>query len=107
MSFLEAFRQGPPASKAAHVDHPVSAANRLNLADQLRFRQMERMIQHTLEELEQAKARISQLEKTLSEREERHIAAGESSEQQTPAPVAPPLPIAEISQLAEMAKRLR
>jgi hypothetical protein len=107
MSFLEAFRQGPQASKAAQVDHPVPAANRLNLADQLRFRQIERMLEHTLEELEQAKVRISQLEKTLAEREERHIYAGESSGQQTPAYLEPPLPIAEISQLAEMAKRLR
>ena len=106
MSLLGVFRQKQPTSKAAHVDHPVPAAKCLNLAGQLRLRQMERMLQQTLEELGQAKARISQLEKTLAQRAELDAARGGSG-QQTPASLTPPLPIAEISQIAEMAKRFK
>jgi hypothetical protein len=100
MSFLGTFKQRQRASQPAHIDHPVPVANRLNLPDQLRLRQVERVLQQTLQELEQAKARINQLEKELAEQD---IAADGSFEQ----PMTPPLPIAEISKLAEMAKRLR
>jgi hypothetical protein len=107
MSFLEAFRQGPPASQSAHIDRSVPAANPLNLSDHLRLRQMERMLQQTLEEIEQAKARISRVENALAEPEERYMTAGESSGQQASVFLTSPLPIAEISQLAEMAKRFK
>jgi len=106
MSF-EAFRQEQPTSQSGHVGHSAPATKHLNLADQLRFRQMERMLRQTLEELGQAKARISQLEKTLAERAELDAAACGSSGQQTPASLTPPLPIAEISQIAKMAKRFK
>ena len=68
---------------------------------------MERTLQQKLEELEQASIRISQLEKTLAEREEQNIAVRGNSRQQTAASLTPPLPIAEISQLAKMAKRFK
>ena len=68
---------------------------------------MERMLQQTLEELEQAKTRVSQLEKALAERAERDIAACSGSGQQTSASLTPLLPIAEISQIAKMAKRFK
>ena len=105
MSFIEALKQGQPASQTSHIDQP--AGNRLNLADHLHIRQMERMLEHTLGELEQVKTRLSQLEKTMAERGERDITAFGGSEQLPPTPLTHPLPIAEISQLAEMAKRLK
>ena len=101
MSFIEAFRQAQPASQTSHT------GNSLNLADHLHIRQMERMLEHTLGELEQVKTRLSQLEKTMAERGERDITACGGSEQLPPTPLTHPLPIAEISQLAEMAKRLK
>ena len=105
MSLLGAFRQEQPTSQPTHIERPEG--NRLKLADQLRFRQMERMFQQTLEELEQAKTRVSQLEKALAERAERDIAACSGSGQQTSASLTPLLPIAEISQIAKMAKRFK
>jgi hypothetical protein len=128
MSLLGAFRQEQPTSQPTHIERPEG--NRLKLADQLRFRQMERMfqqtleelpavsgtgwermmermLQQTLEELEQAKTRVSQLEKALAERAERDIAACSGSGQQTSASLTPLLPIAEISQIAKMAKRFK
>jgi hypothetical protein len=105
MSLIGALRQAQLASQYAHVDQPTD--NRLNLADQLRFRQMERMLQQTLEELEQVKARLSRLENSVAQRSEPDGIACDDAEQSSPEPLTPPLPIAEIKQIAEMAKRFR
>ena len=105
MSLLGALRQKQPTSQTPYIERPEG--NRLKLADQLRLRQMERTLQQTSEELKKARTRISQLEKSLAEREKQDIAARGNSGQQTQPSLAPPLPIAEISQLAKMAKRFR
>jgi hypothetical protein len=105
MSLLGALRQAQLASQSAHIDHPTD--NRLNLADHLHIRQMERMLQQALEELEQVKARLSRLEKSVAHRSEPGGVACDGAEQSSPEPLTPPLPIAEISQLAEMAKRFK
>jgi len=69
---------------------------------------MERMLQQTLEELEQAKARLNQLEKAMAKREGRYISDDSANmEKQTPASLTPPLPVDEIKLLAEMAKRFK
>jgi hypothetical protein len=105
MSIVGALRQAQLASQFAHIDQPTD--NRLNLADHLHVRQVERMLQQTLEELEQVKARLSRLEKSAARRNEPAGVAGDDIEQSNPEPLTPPLPIAEISQIAEMAKRFR
>ncbi|MGA2070575.1 MAG: hypothetical protein ABSG97_04435 [Sedimentisphaerales bacterium] len=105
MSFFGALGQEQLASQTSHIDQP--AENKFNLADHFHVRQMERTLEHTLEELEQVKSRLSQLEKAMAERGEGNITACEGSEQLPPAPLTHPLPITEISQLAEMAKRLK
>ncbi|MGA2092416.1 MAG: hypothetical protein ABSH16_03275 [Sedimentisphaerales bacterium] len=98
MSFPDAYMTGQQTG--GH--HP-------RLADLLRIRQMERLLKHTLGELEKVKARLNQLEKATAIQSP--DAAGtvkavntQHSEATTP---MPPLPIAEIKQLAEMAKRFR
>jgi phosphotransacetylase len=77
-----------------------------SMAELFRLRQMERILQQTTEELEQVKARLSQLEKALAKRGEIDVAVcgnvQSGSESSTP-----PLPIAEMKQLADMAKRFR
>lgn len=107
MSIPEAFRKAQQASQSAHIGRSVPAANRLNLADHLRLRQMERMLQQTLEELEQAKTRIHQLEKLLTKSGRPNAAADKITGQQTNVSSLPPLPIDEIKKLAEMAKRFK
>jgi hypothetical protein len=105
MSIVSALRQAQLASQSAHTGHPIG--NSLNMADHLRARQMERMLRQTLGELEQVKARLSQLEKSAAQRSEPGVVACDGTEQSSPEPLTPPLPIAEISQIAEMAKRFR
>jgi hypothetical protein len=107
MSFIGAFKKGQPAAKAAPVDRPAVPPNRLHLADQLRFRQIERMLERTLEELAQAKERICRLEKTLAEQHDGHITGSENSIEHSTSSSTLSLPVEEISQLAQMAKRLR
>jgi hypothetical protein len=104
MSFIGAFRREQLSSQAPHIGRP---GGNLSMAEVHRIRQMGRILQQTLDELEQVKTRLNQLEKAMAERGEQDIAACGSSGQQTPVSMMPPLPIAEISQLAEMAKRLR
>jgi hypothetical protein len=105
MSLLGALKQKQTASQTPHIERPQG--NRLKLADQLRLRQMERTLQQTSEELKQAKTRIGQLEKSLAEREKQDTAARGNPGQQTQPSLSHLLPIAEISQLAKMAKRFR
>ena len=80
-----------------------------HLPDLFRIRPMERLLKQALEELEQVKARLRHIERETTihspdaERKEKvintHYSEGTSS--------MPPLPIAEIKQLAEMAKRFK
>jgi hypothetical protein len=105
MPLLGALRQAKLASQSAHIGQPIG--NRLNMADHLRIRQMERMLQQKLEELEQVKARLSRLEKSVAQRSEPVGVACDGAEQSSPEPLTPPLPIAEIKQIAEMAKRFK
>jgi hypothetical protein len=65
------------------------------------------MLQKTLEELAQVKARLSRVEQELTVRNESQKIASEGAEHAGAVPSAPPLPIAELKQLAEMAKRFR
>jgi hypothetical protein len=98
MSFLNTFRAKQEVAQNAHEGNP--AGNNLNMTELYRLRQMDRILQQTVEELEEVKSRLSQLEKSLAERGE--IAEGSDS-----GPTAPPLPIGELKQLSEMAKRFR
>lgn len=98
MSFLNTFRAKQEVAQSAHEGH--SAGNNLNMTELYRLRQMERILQQTVEELEEVKGRLSRLEKSLAER-------GEIAEQSGLEPTAPPLPITELKQLSEMAKRFK
>jgi hypothetical protein len=105
MSIIGALRQAQLASKASQVTQP--AGNRLNLADQLRLKQMERMLQQTLEELAQLKARVEQLEKLEAHYSEHEMIFSKGNEETISLSSTPPLPVDEIKELAEMAKRFR
>jgi len=78
-----------------------------NLADLFHRRQMEKMIQQTREELEEVRSRLNRLEEAIAGRKDPNIAVCESTERPIPKSSAPPLLIAELKQLAEIAKRLR
>jgi len=75
----------------------------LIVADLSRIAQMQKMIQQTTEELENLKTRLIRLEKSLARRNQPAIVACESEDESRPVT----LPIAELKQLAEMAKRFR
>jgi hypothetical protein len=105
MSIIGAMRQAQLASKSSHTVQPT--VNRLNLADQLRLKQMERMLQQTLEELTQVKTRVDKLEKLVAQYAEHETILSKSNESIIPQPSTPPLPVDEIKELAEMAKRFK
>ncbi|MCJ7729326.1 MAG: hypothetical protein MUO27_05570 [Sedimentisphaerales bacterium] len=113
MFFLSAFRPKQKVAQNKHEGH--SAGYHPNLADLFRLRQMEKMLQQTADELKQVKTRLSRLEEALAGCSDLEVAAcGEprqaacdDAKQSSPGPSTPPLPIAELKQLAEMAKRFR
>ena len=108
MSFIRAFKQpGQRPPQSAHIGNPATTPNPLRLGDQLRFRQVERLLEQALKELEEAKLRIGRLENTILEQQEGFTAAGESSSEQSSVPAILSLPADEIKQLAEMAKRFK
>ena len=80
--------------------------NSHRLSDLFHIRQLERQLKQALEELEQVRTRVNQLEQEIAfqntDGEKTQI-----SQQAETIPAVPPLPIAEIKQLAEMAKRFR
>jgi hypothetical protein len=80
-----------------------------HLADLFRIRQMERLLKHALEELEQVKARLAHLEKemVIQGPAVACVEKAVNTQQAGTASPMPPLPIAEIKKLAEMAKRFR
>jgi hypothetical protein len=98
MSIFDAY----PTGQQTGGHHP-------HLADLFRIRQMERLLKNALEELEQVKARLNQLEKASVIQSPDAAETGKTvNTQRTEATTPmPPLPIAEIEQLAEMAKRFR
>jgi hypothetical protein len=90
------------SSRQANVRSP-------HLSDLFHIRQLERQLKHALEELEQVKTRVSQLEEEIAFQNPEGIFTEKTQipQQAETTPAAPPLPIAEIKQLAEMAKRFR
>jgi len=84
-----------------------SAGYNPNLADLFRLKQMEKIIHLTVEELEQVKNRLSRLEKAMGLNIEPDVTLCEGVQRQGQKHSTPPLPIAEIKQLAEMAKHFR
>jgi hypothetical protein len=113
MSFLNA--SGPKREVAQNIHEDHSAGYHPNLADLFRLRHMEKIFQQTADELKQVKTRLSRLEEALAGCSDLEVAAcGEprqaacdDAKQSGPEPSTPPLPIAELKQLAEMAKRFR
>ncbi len=80
-----------------------------HLSDLFHIRQLERQLKHVLEELEQVKTRVNQLEKEIAFQSPDGVFTEKTqiSQRAETTPAAPPLPITEIKQLAEMAKRFR
>ena len=80
-----------------------------HLSDLFHIRQLERQLKHVLDELEQVKTRVNQLEKEIAVQSHDGVFTGKTQipQKAETSPAAPPLPIAEIKQLAEMAKRFR
>ncbi len=78
-----------------------------NLAELFRLRQMEKIIQLTVDELEQVKCRLSRLEEAVGLNVEPEIIAGEGAHRPDKKHSTPAIPIAEMKQLAEMARRFR
>ena len=105
MSIIGALRQAQIASQSARTVCPEN--NRLNVADHLRIRQMERVLKQTLEELTQVKARVDKLEKLVAQYAEHETVLSKGNDGTMPLPSPPLLPVDEIKELAEMAKRLR
>jgi hypothetical protein len=105
MSIVGALRQAQIASQASRGVRPEN--NNLNVADHLRIRQMERMLEQTLEDLAQVKARVDELEKLAAQYAEHDIVSGKGNEGTISLPLTPPLPVDEIKELAEMAKRFK
>ncbi|MBN2020133.1 MAG: hypothetical protein JW749_07910 [Sedimentisphaerales bacterium] len=78
-----------------------------NLADLFRIRQMGKTIQQAASEIEQLKERISRLEEMLTKRNAPATRVNEEIADSAPMPTTPPLPIAELKELAAMAKRFK
>jgi hypothetical protein len=80
-----------------------------HLSDLFHIRQLERQLKNTLEELEQIKGRLNRLEDEIAVQSPGGVFTEKTqiSQQAETITTAPPLPIAEIKQLAEMANRFR
>lgn len=105
MSIIGALRQAQIASQTSRAAHPDN--NNLNVADHLRIRQMERMLEQALEELTQVKARVDEFEKLAAQYAEHEVVSGKGNEGTIPLLSQPLLPVDEIKELAEMAKRFK
>jgi hypothetical protein len=102
MSFPDVFGPKKQVAQNIHIGRPAGP----NLSDLFRLRHMEKMFQQTLDELEQVKTRLSRLEETIASQVKQDTANREVPES-GPTPLTPPLPIAELKQLSEMAKRFK
>ncbi len=105
MSFIGAFGHKHPVSRTAPADR--LAGHHQKLADLSRLVQIRNMIQQHNSELKVLKARLSRLEETLARGNRAGAVARETDDQPNAAQQSLPLPIAELKQLAEMAKRFR
>ena len=105
MSIIASLRQAQIASQSLRAGHPEN--NNLNVSDHLRIRQMERILEQTLEELAQVKAKVNELEKLVAQNSEHEMVSYKGNECAIPLPSTPPLPVDEIKELAEMAKRFK
>ncbi len=76
-------------------------------ADLSRIAQMQKMIQQTTEELENLKTRLSRLEEAVARRNQPTVVIREADSEPSRTPPSLSVPIAELKQLAEMAKRFR
>jgi hypothetical protein len=103
MSFIEAFGHKRAAAKNNQNGRP--ACNQPNLADLFRLRRMDKIMQQANKEIEQLKERIRRLEDALALRS-KPVAACDDVRQPCP-PSTPPLPIAELRELAAMARRFK
>jgi hypothetical protein len=104
MPIHNAYSNGQQTEQTAQT-----AGHHPHLADLLRIRQMERLLNHTLDELELVKARVALLEKEAAA--QKHAAEftehAETARHHEAEITMPPLPISEIKQLAEMAKKFK
>lgn len=80
-----------------------------HLSDLFHIRQLERQMKNALDELEQVKGWLNRLEKEIAVQSPDGVFTEKTQipQQAETTQVVPPLPIAEIKQLAEMAKRFR
>jgi PAS domain S-box-containing protein len=76
-------------------------------ADLSRISQMHKIIERTTEELETLKARLGRLEEALARRNQSTGVIREADSESSCTPPSLSVPIAELKQLAEMAKRFR
>jgi len=83
--------------------------NSQRLSDLFRIGHLERKLKQALEELEQARTRVNQLEQEIASQNTDRVFTEKTQipQQAETTSAAPPLPIAEIKQLAEMAKRFK
>jgi PAS domain S-box-containing protein len=79
----------------------------LIVADLSRISQMQKMLQRTTEELETLKARLGRLEEMIARRNQPTGVIREAGSESSRTPPSLSVPIAELKQLAEMAKRFR
>ena len=105
MSFMGDFGRKHPVSRTAHVDR--LAGYHRNMADLSRLIQIQNMIQRHNSELKVLKARLSRLEEELARGNQDGTIAREADNRPDAARQPLSLPIAELKQLAEMAKRFR
>jgi hypothetical protein len=79
----------------------------LIVADLSRISQMQKMLQRTTEELETLKARLGRLEEMIARRNQPTGVIREADSESSRIQPSLSVPIAELKQLAEMAKRFR
>jgi hypothetical protein len=93
----------------ANTNSNQASGHSPHLSDLFHIRQLERQLKHALEELEQVKTRVSRLEQEVAVQSPAGVFTEKTQipQQAGNAAAMPPLPIAEIRQLAEMAKRFR
>ena len=101
MSFQNILGQKQASAQRGAVHH--TGVYHQNLADLFRTRQMEKTIQQANRDIEQLRERLSRLEEAFAKRN----AALEEIKVSGTIPATPPLPIAELKELAAMAKRFK
>jgi chromosome segregation ATPase len=103
MSFIGDFGHKHTALRKSHNER--YAGYHKTISEHSRLVQIQNMIQQTNREIERLKNRLNQLESTAGSLPSKQEQRG--PENGAPAVQTPPLPIAELKQLAEMAKRFK